>query len=330
MYYILVTLAKNEEKNLPKLAMSLISQTIVPTVWLIVNDNSTDKTGEIAKELSCQNSWIYYIQSYKIHRYGLSMKKYQNHSSSVPESGFGFNQNYLDIREKERHFAVLLNEAFNYVLNICNKNGIIYEYIGKVDADVILYPDTYEKLIKKFEQNPKLGVASVSCMVGCRLQTPRLPTGGMYLFRRECFKQVRNIFGIIYDIDAIIISKAIFRGWEARVFTDIHFFKTGRVSLAQAKRAGFKSYVLNVNPFLILCNIVFRLCKGRFRETLLYINGYLCALLRKEKKITDVEVKYYYRHMRLQEVIDTATAELKKCLLYFARRFKRPSPIIKK
>ncbi|NPE27880.1 glycosyltransferase family 2 protein [Methanococcoides sp. SA1] len=45
--YIIVTPCKNEDRNLCDVAQSLINQTILPVLWVIVNDNSTDKTPAI-------------------------------------------------------------------------------------------------------------------------------------------------------------------------------------------------------------------------------------------------------------------------------------------
>ncbi|MCK4736138.1 MAG: glycosyltransferase, partial [Methanophagales archaeon] len=48
--YIVVTPCRNEEKNIPNLVQSITAQTIRPALWVIVDDGSTDKTGEIIAE----------------------------------------------------------------------------------------------------------------------------------------------------------------------------------------------------------------------------------------------------------------------------------------
>ena len=49
--------ARNEEKYLPKLSESIINQTVLPHIWIILDDNSTDRTSIIIKELeqNCSN-----------------------------------------------------------------------------------------------------------------------------------------------------------------------------------------------------------------------------------------------------------------------------------
>jgi len=56
--YIVFTPCRNEEKNLPNLLQSITVQTIRPALWVIVDDGSTDKTGEIITEAEKRHEWI--------------------------------------------------------------------------------------------------------------------------------------------------------------------------------------------------------------------------------------------------------------------------------
>ncbi len=63
--------ARNEEKNLPSLLESLITQSYKNIEILIANDRSTDRTGEIIEE--------YEKKDKRIHGYSISEKKYCRH-----------------------------------------------------------------------------------------------------------------------------------------------------------------------------------------------------------------------------------------------------------
>ena len=47
LQYVLVTPARNEEKNIERLIQCVVAQTVRPSKWIIVSDGSTDGTDEI-------------------------------------------------------------------------------------------------------------------------------------------------------------------------------------------------------------------------------------------------------------------------------------------
>ena len=56
--YAVVTPARNERTNLPRLAACLVEQTVQPSAWVIVDDGSTDGTAELAQRLADEHSWM--------------------------------------------------------------------------------------------------------------------------------------------------------------------------------------------------------------------------------------------------------------------------------
>jgi poly-beta-1,6-N-acetyl-D-glucosamine synthase len=56
--FIVVTLARNEEKYLGQTIASVVSQTVLPLEWIIVDDGSGDATAAIAQKASEANPWI--------------------------------------------------------------------------------------------------------------------------------------------------------------------------------------------------------------------------------------------------------------------------------
>src|SRR5262245_3427648 len=54
----LITPARNEAQNLPRLIETMIRQTVHPATWLIVNDGSTDETEAIARQCVGDQPWI--------------------------------------------------------------------------------------------------------------------------------------------------------------------------------------------------------------------------------------------------------------------------------
>src|ERR1700756_2774447 len=56
--YVLVTPARNEEKFIEKLIQSMLTQTVLPAKWVIVNDGSTDATADIVGKYLEKHEWI--------------------------------------------------------------------------------------------------------------------------------------------------------------------------------------------------------------------------------------------------------------------------------
>lgn len=56
--YVIVTPVRDEETYLPFTIQSIVKQTVLPVEWVIVNDGSKDRTGEIIEEASVKYPWI--------------------------------------------------------------------------------------------------------------------------------------------------------------------------------------------------------------------------------------------------------------------------------
>ena len=58
MKYVLITPARNEEAFITKTLDSMVTQTVLPERWVIVDDGSTDHTAEIVEEYAKRYPWI--------------------------------------------------------------------------------------------------------------------------------------------------------------------------------------------------------------------------------------------------------------------------------
>ena len=56
--YGLITPARDESDNLPRLAAGLAAQTVLPAAWVIVDNGSTDGTAQIAAEIAREHAWV--------------------------------------------------------------------------------------------------------------------------------------------------------------------------------------------------------------------------------------------------------------------------------
>ncbi|MFA4662865.1 glycosyltransferase family 2 protein [Pyrococcus kukulkanii] len=275
--YILVTPAKNEEESLPLLAKSVINQTNVPRLWVIVNDNSTDRTGDVIGELSKRYSWIV---------------------------GYEMEDEFFEYDPTMRYSEVV-RTGFWVARRIAHRKGIPYGYIGLVDADFILERKFFEKLILEFQKNPKLGIASGGVYIrrGKRIEwertNPNHARGSPRLFRRECFNDIGG-YRRFYTPDVVSNYLARIKGWEVKqVIEAIAVQQRPTQSrdgfLSSYIKQGIANYHLGVSLLSIITRIIFMtLFDSPVKATGLFI-GYLASYSAKEPYLMPKGIREFAR-----------------------------------
>lgn len=272
--YILVTPCKNEEENLPNHIDSIAKQTIKPVLWVIVDDGSNDKTPHIIQEAEKKYLWIISIR--------LDSKK----------------------RDMGPHYATVLKKGFDYAIEYCKKNNIIYEYLANVDGDITLEHTFFENLIREFEKDLSLGIASggTKHIIGDRVVHAKVrvdePSGGHMIIRRKCFEECGGI-PISYACDSVLKAKTRLRGWSTRRFEENIATEIRDVNSAEGYWKGFfhkgeASYYLNFNPLHVLIRIAKYSIRRPYYKGIAYFLGYLNALIKRKEKIRDTKIREYY------------------------------------
>lgn len=303
MNYILITPIKNEAKVLPKLIESIKSQTIRPVIWIIVDDNSNDSTNRIIKRAEEKEKWIRVIRLDEQH-----------------DRGFG------------NHFAHICKIGFDFAIQHCNKYNIHYDYLAKCDADIFIGNDVIEKLLNKFIENPGIGIAGPIALNSkeisdnfhenafCDLRKNQLdPTDGLRMYRKACYDEIGG-YPITKVSPDLVIAKARIRGWNAKAFNDITIIKLRETGTSvgtwnSSKFKGFRKYYLNYNFLLVILACIYPyIFRKHDYSGLGMFYGYICCLVRREERITDSEIKHYYRNTRLKEIIESYFECIFRCL----------------
>lgn len=284
--YILITPAKNEEEHLPGLIKSILEQTIKPSLWVIVDDGSTDRTPKILENIGDSYKWV------QIVRLKESKRDWGIHLSSVCKTGFDF--------------------AIEY----CNDHGIDYDYIGLVDADIILEKQYFEKLIKEFEKDMLLGIASgdganivngqIIPSTNWRFWRRDSPSGGARLWSVQCFRETEGYI-ITCAPDTISNIKAMLKGWKTKVFTEIRFISPRAHTSATGLWSGYRERGKNdyfiCYPFVyVLLRSIKFLSENPHYIGFAYLYGYFSNLILGRERIDDDEIRHYFKYIRPHEI----------------------------
>jgi glycosyltransferase involved in cell wall biosynthesis len=281
--YILITAAKNEDKNISTLIKSIINQSSRPKVWLIVDDGSTDTTPQIIQNSVFENSWILSIR---------------------------LNDNKRDIG---LHIAEVLKLGFEYLKRYCLIKDISYEFVGIIDADMVPEYTYFEKLLKYFYTNPKLGIISggvyyndMGKLIWEKSRSDHA-RGGSRLIREDCLKEIGYIPAYA-AWDTVMNVKAKKYGWCVQQFKDVVSIQSRKTNTGQGLWKGWVSfgermYYLNYHPILMIGAVFSALIKKPHFICIPLFYGYFISIIQRKDQINDKEIKDYFWNDRMKEII---------------------------
>jgi biofilm PGA synthesis N-glycosyltransferase PgaC len=280
--YIIITPVKNEERFLEGMIESVLRQTIRPVKWIIVNDNSTDGTGEILRRATDAHDWIVAV-----------------------DSGDG------DKRRKPGGEGVV-HCAIRQV------NFEEYDFFARLDADISFEANYFERLFREFHNNSRLGIASGVCYVwsnGRRVEEthPRFHTrGALKTYRIRCYQEIGGLEREL-GWDLVDEIRANMLGWETRSFRElkvIHHRPTQTASgvLTGYMKLGMASYLVGYHPLFLLARAGRRLAYRPYvLGGLSMLYGFLSAYLKSLPRIADPDLIRYLREQQWNQLIGKET-----------------------
>ena len=281
--YLLVTPVKNEEKNVIKLIDSVDSQSLKPALWIIVDDNSTDSSPSLIEKHSKGREYIYKV-TYPVKK----------------EWDIGI------------HYSEVCRYGFEKATDIAEKNGISYEYIALLDADIILDRSYFEILIEAMEEDQTLGIVSgviyswdgkTYVMDKARKNLPR---GAARIWKRKCFEETGGYI-LTHSPDTVSNMKAGIHGWKTEIIDEAKAYQTRLTSTAKGAWVGFMKAGMGAYHIYYPPHIAFlrglSLCAMRgIEEGVAFSLGYFKAWVNRYPRIEDKEIKEYNKK-RLHEII---------------------------
>lgn len=277
--YVIISPARDEEDHIERTIKCVISQTIQPLEWIIVDDGSSDRTADIVQSYTVQCPWIRLVR--------------------LPDRG------------KRQRGAGVVSAFYEGYGRLEHQD---YDFIVKLDVDLSFDAVYFEELFRRFAESPSLGIAGGALYIfrSGRWLLDKAPSdnvlGPTKVYRRACFEQIG---GLVRSLgwDAIDELKAQLLGWQTRTFRDLvvlHHRPIGKRSGAinGGLEHGKGAYFMGSHPLFVLARGVYRM--GRDRPLIIaglgILLGYFGSWIRKEPRIDDSELIAFLRRKQLRRL----------------------------
>jgi glycosyltransferase involved in cell wall biosynthesis len=277
MKYYIVIPAHNEAAFIGQTLQSLVSQTVLPTKVVVVNDNSTDKTAEIVLGFAKESSFI-------------SLVNKTSEAIHMPGSKV--------IQAFQKGFETLDAD---------------YDIIVKLDGDLILPINYFETVINHFKSDDKIGMAGGFAYVEKNgnwilenLTDKDHIRGAFKAYRKKCFLDIGGLKPAMgWDTVDELLSK--FYGWK--VVTDAslivkHLKPTGANYNKTARyKQGESFYTLGYGFFITtIASLKLAFMKRKPLLFLDYLKGFWKAKSSKTPLLVTPEQAKFIRNYRLQKM----------------------------
>lgn len=273
--YCIISPCRDEAAFVRKTLDSVITQSVPPTLWVIVDDGSTDQTPQILAEYAAKHSFVQIVR-----------REDRGRRSVGPGVIDAFYAGFQTIDPSR------------------------FDYICKLDLDLILPPRYFQSLIERMQADPRLGncsgkpyyVGPDGSLVseGCGDENA---IGASKFYRRQCFQEIG---GFVPQVmwDGIDGHRCRMLGWKACSWDEpdlrfIHLRPMGSSQkgiLTGRMRHGFGQYFMGTSLAYMTASCLMRLAHPpRVRGSGATWWGYARSMLRQEPRYEDAEFRRFLR-----------------------------------
>jgi biofilm PGA synthesis N-glycosyltransferase PgaC len=274
--YLLISPCRDEAQYLRRTLDSVAAQSVPPTLWVVVDDGSTDETPAILEEYVRRLPYLRVVRR-------------------------------TDRGRRQVGPGVI--EAFYAGLE--NVRLEDFDYLCKLDMDLDLPAGYFELLMQRMETNPRLGTSSgrpwfVHPWTGALVPehcADDMSVGMTKFYRVACFKEIG---GFVRQVmwDGIDCHRARMLGWIAEsVDLEAARFLHLRPQGASQKgiwtgrlRAGFGHYFMGTSPLYHLAVVIYLLpAHPAVIGSVAMLWGYLRSWLKGVPRYDDLEFRRFLR-----------------------------------
>jgi glycosyltransferase involved in cell wall biosynthesis len=304
--YLLVSPCRDEGRFIRRTLDSVAAQSVPPALWIVVDDGSTDDTPAILAEYAARLPFLKVVRRDDRGRRSVG-------PGVIDAFYFGLEQTDLDS----------------------------FDYVCKLDTDLVMPPRYFELLMRRMEAEPRLGTCSGKPWFNHPETGELVPefcgddtsVGASKFYRVECF---REIGGFVRQVmwDGIDCHRARMLGWLAMSVHDeplrfLHLRPMGSSDENIRKgrvRAGFGQYFMGTAPIFYLASAVYRAPKHPFLVgSLAMLWGYTKSALQRlpryeEPGFRDFLRRYQYSCLVRGKKATTARFDREGAAIWDARR----------
>jgi biofilm PGA synthesis N-glycosyltransferase PgaC len=292
--YLLISPCRNEARYLRRTLDSVAAQSIPPTLWVVVDDGSTDETPSILEEYTRRMPYLRVVQR-------------------------------TDRGSRQVGPGVI--EAFYAGLDTVNLED--FDYLCKLDLDLDLPTRYFELLMQRMDCDPRVGTTSgkpwfahpKTGVLVPEICGDEMSVGMTKFYRVACFKEID---GFVRQVmwDGIDCHRARMLGWiaesvdqEAIRFIHLRPMGTSQKGVWTGRtRHGFGQYFMGTSPLYYLAVVTYRLpAYPMLIGSAAMLWGYFKSWLAGLPRYDDLEFRDFlraYQHACLRWGKSAATARV--------------------
>lgn len=274
---LLISPVRDEAVHIEAVARAVAAQTRPPDCWIVVDDGSTDETALILERLRPLLPFMRVM----------STRQHERLTGTADR---------LDVASEAT--------AFNLGCNSVDWRA--FTHIGKLDGDVELPVDYFERILERFADDPRLGIACGDLVEehGAQLRRIRIPShhvhGALKLYTRPCFEAIGGMQERL-GWDTIDETYARMLGFSTRSYQDIvarhhrHWGSAGGTLRGRA-RHGHCAYVAGFPLYWVtLRSVKLATMRPVVLSGLAFGFGYARAWAARRSRVEDPQFRRYVR-----------------------------------
>tara|TARA_R110002153_G_scaffold18021_5_gene63263 strand:- start:95922 stop:96857 length:936 start_codon:yes stop_codon:yes gene_type:complete len=281
MSYLLVSPCRNEADYMRLTLESVVSQTVKPDLWIIVDDGSTDETPAILQDYASRYPYIKIVT-----------RENRGHRSVGPGVIEAFYHGYEQVDVSQ------------------------FDFVCKFDLDLDLPTRYFEILIQRMNDNPRIGTCSGKAYFRDKTSGDlvsekcgdEMSVGMTKFYRRTCFEEIG---GFVRQVmwDGIDCHKCRQLGWIAVSWDEpeLNFIHLRPMGSSQQgiftgrMRHGFGQYFMGTGLLYMSASSVFRMLHPPYIiGGLAMLWGYVKSMFQRKARFDDVALVKFIQSYQMQ------------------------------